>query len=216
MESGNGPVGEFARDILVCCPRCGAAAHVRDLVRLVCPRCNLLQSRVRRRLFGADGASYERAGSNGDWYGAFTLVTSGSERCDKCGNGLTIPKRSRPSFPPVATHAVSLDAQCETCAAVKPVAARWVPRFQQGEPRDPAFGCALYLQEETGRGTLWAYNRAHALALLEWIASPARSRDGAILPGAMASRLPGWMKSAANRTAVEKSLGRLVARAAAI
>jgi ribosomal protein L37E len=212
-KSGIGPVGKFAHDILVCCPRCGSMAHVVDLVRLSCSNCHFAQSRTHRRLFGPDGASYEAGGNHADWHGAFTLIATGSPRCAKCGDMLLVPIRSRPTSPPAAGHTVALEARCRVCDVAPPVEAIWVPQFHLGEARDPVFGCALYLRQELPRGTLWAYNEAHAAALLAWVMSGSRSRNGETIPDTMASRLPAWIKSRANRSVVAKALKRFEQRA---
>lgn len=126
---------------------------------------------------------------------------------------LLVPKRSRPNSPPATGHTVAIDAHCRGCDVSEPIEAMWVPQFRVGEARDPAFGCALYLRQELPRGTLWAYNEAHAAALLAWVTSGSRSRTDETIPDGMASRLPAWIKSRANRSLVAKTLQRFEQRA---
>lgn len=214
-ERGRNGAGKFAGDILVCCPHCGAVAHVLDLVRLICPDCSLRQIRVKPRRFGADGTCYERGAEHMVWHGAFGLIADGNARCATCGNALTIPRKISSTSPRSAGHAIEQDIDCTVCRAQNWIKAIWVPYLHPGDARDPSFGCQLHLIEHTAKGTVWAFNRPHAEALLEWAASVARSRGGSAIHDAMAARLPGWMKSAANRPMVVKALERLAARAAA-
>ncbi len=214
-EKGRKQAGKFAGDILVCCPRCGAVAHVLGLVRLACPSCSLRQIRAKPRLFGANGTSYERRATHAEWYGAFRLIADGSARCATCGNALNIPRKisSTPIRPD--GHAIEQDVACTVCQTRNRVKAIWVPYHDAGDARDPSFGCQLHLIEQTAKGTVWAYNQPHAETLLDWVASPTRPRGATAIPDAMAARLPGWMKSAAHRSSVVKALARLVDRAAA-
>lgn len=84
--------------------------------------------------------------------------------------------------------------------------------------RDPLFGLPLWLMTQTRHGTLFAYNDEHIAALEEFVGATLRERHA--MPATflrnktMQSRLPRWMKLAANRAEVSKALARLRARAA--
>lgn len=212
---GSGQAGKFAADILVYCPHCGAVAHVLGLVRLTCPGCSLRQIRAKPQRFGVDGTSFERGAAHQEWHGAFRLIAPGNARCTACGNAITITHKISATVPRASRHAMTQGIACTVCRTQNWVEAIWVPYLSSGDGRDPSFGCLLYLTEQTPRGTVWAYNRPHAEALQDWVASTTRPRGAAALPDAMAARLPGWIKSAANRSMVVKALERLVMRAAA-
>lgn len=84
--------------------------------------------------------------------------------------------------------------------------------------RDPLFGLPLWLITQTRHGLLFAYNREHVAALEEFVGATLRERHA--MPSTflrnrtMQSRLPRWMKLAANRGEVLKALVRLRERAA--
>lgn len=215
-ERGRKQAGKFAGDILVCCPRCGAVAHVLALVRLTCPSCSLRQIRAKPRRFGANGTSYERGAAHPEWHGAFRLIADGNARCTTCGNALNIPRKISYTSTRPAGHAIEQDIACTVCQTQNRIKAIWVPYHDPSDARDPSFGCQLHLIEQTAKGTVWAYNKPHAESLLDWVTSPTRPRGATAIPDAMAARLPGWMKSAANRSAMVKALERFLERVTAI
>jgi hypothetical protein len=83
----------------------------------------------------------------------------------------------------------------------------------QEEPYDPHFGFRLWLQTRCAGEVLWAYNAEHLGFLREYVSASLRER----VPnanGSLASRLPKWIKSAHNRTAVLRAARRLEAKLA--
>lgn len=84
--------------------------------------------------------------------------------------------------------------------------------------RDPSLGLPLWLVTETRHGLLFAYNGEHLAALEAFVGATLRERHA--MPSTflrnrtLQSRLPRWMKLAANRDEVLKALARLRERAA--
>jgi hypothetical protein len=88
-----------------------------------------------------------------------------------------------------------------------------------GADTDWYFGLPLWLQTPCCGETLWAYNTEHLDFLEQYVAATLRERtrrDGTPLReprtarnGSIASRLPAWIKSAKNREAVLKGIGKL-------
>ena len=82
--------------------------------------------------------------------------------------------------------------------------------------RDPMLGLPLWFVTQTRHGLLFAYNREHVAALEEFVGATLRERHA--MPSTflrnrtMQSRLPRWMKIAANRGEVLKALARLRAK----
>ena len=209
--------GTFTRDftdtVLVVCPKCSERAHVHSGTRLICPACGLSKTREMPRLFAENSTCFERSPTVNDWYGALRLVATETSRCKTCGSMVKINTdiRCAGSRPNVLVHQCCGD--CGTCGTNNIFDGLWVPFFEAGEARDPNFGACLYLAEETAKGQLWAYNRAHAEALLDFISAKLREgrvgNDGA---KTMVTMLPSWMKSAKNRTLIEKTLNKMIGK----
>lgn len=84
--------------------------------------------------------------------------------------------------------------------------------------RDPLFGLPLWLVARTRHGLLFAYNEEHLAVLEAFVGATLRERHAMpatfVRNKTMQSRLPRWMKLAANRGDVLKSLAHLRAKAA--
>lgn len=199
---------DFTDDVLVVCPSCGERAHVHSGTRLICPACGLHKTREKPRLFAENGTCFERAPAVNDWYGATRLVATEPSRCKTCGSMVKIKTdiRSADSRPVVWAQESSGD--CDNCNTNNIFNGLWVPFFTSNEARERNFGACLYLVEETSKGTLWAYNRKHAEALLDYISADLRG-VGNHLTRTMVAMLPAWIKFAKNRKLVEKALGKL-------
>ena len=79
-----------------------------------------------------------------------------------------------------------------------------------GGPVDPYFRLSLLLQTRTAGELLWAYNLRHVDVLERFVRATLRER--AVFTDGMATmteRLPRWIKSSSNRTAVLRGLTRL-------
>ena len=94
-------------------------------------------------------------------------------------------------------------------------AARW-PRGQYalGDAADAYFHLPLWLQWPCGKHTVWAYNRRHLQFLRDYVGATDRRRaigtTADARNGLLASRLPRWMKLAANRAPVSAALDKLM------
>jgi hypothetical protein len=86
-----------------------------------------------------------------------------------------------------------------------------------GAPVDPCFHLPLWLQVDCCGERLWAFNRAHVDWLCAYVQAGLRQRSADPRLGwanaGLASRLPRWLKAAANRDAVLQGLRRLRALA---
>ncbi|MER6420116.1 hypothetical protein [Streptomyces sp. NPDC001137] len=84
-------------------------------------------------------------------------------------------------------------------------------------PREPGQRCcrpapALWLRAETRHGELWAYNLEHLDLIRRFVAADLRERAPWYDTGpkmTLVARLPAWIKSAKNRTAVLHAIDRL-------
>jgi hypothetical protein len=84
-----------------------------------------------------------------------------------------------------------------------------------GAPVDWYFHLPLWLQTECCGEVLWAYNKDHLDWLRNFVNAKLRKRSYDPTHGwsnqSLASRLPKWMKSARNKSAVQKALDKLYA-----
>ena len=79
-----------------------------------------------------------------------------------------------------------------------------------GSAVDPLFHLPLWLQKDYGNEVLWAYNPAHLAFLRSHIGAKLRERGNEeITNRSLGSRLPRWMTSEKNRTALLKLIGEL-------
>jgi hypothetical protein len=81
------------------------------------------------------------------------------------------------------------------------------------EGRDPCFRLPLWLQKPTRHGLVFAFNRRNLSALETFVGTTLRERyalpTGEYRNRTLQSRLPRWMKLAANREEVVRALERL-------
>lgn len=199
-----GSRSEYARRCLVECPRCGRCAEATGTfvsferarfqagsAALACVHCG----------FEARQANPMGEPGPGNWFG----VLRGFARYGRC------PVCSAP-MPDALSEAseaqpASVRVRCPRGQHDVDVELEWV-RVLTDEPRDPLFGCRLWLQTPCKGETLWAYNEAHLLDLHAYVGARLRERVGM----SMAARLPRWMSAAKNRTAVLRGLDRLAKR----
>ncbi len=89
----------------------------------------------------------------------------------------------------------------------------WKGKTQnRGGPYDWYFRLPLWLQTPCCGEILWAFNEKHLSFLERYVTAKLRIKfhvEGQIRNGTMASRLPGWIKSAKNRDEVIKGITRL-------
>jgi DNA-directed RNA polymerase subunit RPC12/RpoP len=78
-----------------------------------------------------------------------------------------------------------------------------------GAPIDPYFHLPLWLQADFSGELLWAYNLEHLNFLTDHVGAKLRERNRVNAPRSIGSRLPRWMTSAANRTAILKLIEKL-------
>ncbi|MEV3993636.1 hypothetical protein AB0J57_32555 [Streptomyces sp. NPDC049837] len=83
---------------------------------------------------------------------------------------------------------------------------------------DPYLGMPLWLQIETRRGWLWAYNLEHLDLIRRFVQAPLRERASWYDTGqkmTLVARLPAWIKRAKNRDEVLRAISRIHASLAA-
>lgn len=123
-------------------------------------------------------------------------------RCPRCDNAANVKEVDRSA----ARFA------CASCGLSKDCAERdWLRSRKAGEARDPYFGFTLWLQTSCCGELLWAYNQAHLEFLRQYVMASLRERE----PNrnrSIASRLPRWMKAAANRDEIARCIERLLAQ----
>lgn len=194
-------------NILVECPACGLDAQVRSGVRLQCSNCAMVQQRNHARKWAVNGTSYEGGGIASDWHGAFILLEQGPNRCRKCGSSIRIGGKTYEAGRRPAQSPIVEIMECPGCRASNEITLHWVPLHLPSSPRDPYFGAALSLSVQTAKGVLWAFNHDHVAALRRFIEQGTDYREDDSWP--TFARLPGWIKSAKNRTLVLKSLAKM-------
>lgn len=184
---------DFLDDVLVSCPRCGAAAHVftpqpywSSQPRFVCMSCTLAIE-----------------GRHSRWFGPVQGRAHG--RCGRCGRPLSKALNGRTTTPS------TVDVTCPGCEAATRLAVSW--SFQtRGAALEPSFGLDLLLQTPCAGDVLWAYNTRHLDFLADFVGAAHRDHTK-IRNGSLPSRLPRWMKLATNRATVLKSIDALRGRA---
>lgn len=100
-----------------------------------------------------------------------------------------------------------------TCSAC-PRTADWAGHgMSYGQPTDPYFEHALWLQRPCCGEILWAYNPSHLEFLKNYIGATVRNRSSDPKFGwsnkSLASRLPKWMQIAKNRATILKGISHL-------
>jgi hypothetical protein len=191
------PLGAFASEAIVVCPKCSGSAVVKSeskyLIpfqpqhsRLVCLRC-----------------PFHVGGEDAGWFGPGMGVAK--ERCPNCGYKWLEARHRRRSIKEQGRRWAVV--ACPECTKPTKLLLHWrVSRY--GAAADPAFGLPLWLQISCRGETLWAYNAAHLQALREYIAAELRERIG-VMQWSMFSRLPRWMTARKNRVSVLDSMKRL-------
>jgi transcription elongation factor Elf1 len=179
---------DFIDDVLIECPRCGAAAAVRakaglrdEAPAVRCGRCG-----------------FNRTG----WpMPSGVLVNAiARRRCPRCGRWLE--KR----YQRVLAKRREVVLSCP-CGAQSAVALNFTS-IRLGEPYDPYFGYPLWLRKTIGANVLWAYNHRHLAFLRTFVGAPIRPRTPHA-NSSLVSRLPRWMTAATMRTSVLKGIAAL-------
>jgi hypothetical protein len=130
-------------------------------------------------------------------------------RCPSCGHSAVCAPRPG-SDVPLWVRGCQPRLSCLSCGYTKD---RDPDRqgYTRSRPVDPFFGADLLLQDECVGHTLWAYNVCHLDLIDEYAAASLRERAnlGDSRYQTMLEKLPAWMKSAKNRAAIARSVGRM-------
>jgi hypothetical protein len=191
-------LASFAGEFVVVCPRCRAAAVVRrqweptsrawSPATVFCTACGF--SRRQRGSAGTNSGRGHRCVPDG-WAGPVAIL--GKRRCGNCGRRMTIRRREEA----VPRHPV-IPLKCDGCGAVTIVSYEMYPITVPRALVDSCFGLPLRLQAPCAGRTLWAFNAEHLAYLKEYLQADLRERR-VTRNASVASRLPGWLKSAKHR-----------------
>ena len=122
--------------------------------------------------------------------------------CEACAR--VVPKDAREGRWSGARRLV-----CVSCGLIRETGA--ARGGQDGE--DPFFGLPLWLRAPCCGETLWAYNRRHLELLRAFLGAKLREQERDPEFGwsnrSLTNRLPGWMKSAQNRSEVVRVIEKL-------
>ncbi len=186
---------DLATHFVVHCPKCAGKALVNPIKgegphvqhRLACAACFHVEQ-------------------PGHWYGAMTAFVA--VKCRECHASL---RRSAPwdgQWKKLMIHC----EQCGDDCAYEAQLSRHT--HHEGRITDPVFGLPLWLQKEFRQDLFWAYNYEHLQLLQQYIGAKLRERG--IAPrntirknSAMLSRLPEFIKKAANRAGLLKLIQNL-------
>ena len=170
------------------CPSCGKAARVAcetpvwgNEPRVACGNCG-----------------FERRG----WVPTQEEVSALTEKrqCPRCGRWLG-PRSIR--------NLAKTDSVVRACPCGAEMTARVTKSITIGAPVDPWFRLPVWLQRRFRDELLWAYNRRHLLFLRDYVAADLRQRQPR-RKGTLASSLPQWLKSGADREAILKTIEALL------
>ncbi len=191
-------LADYGREYLIHCPKCKSSAVIKSK-KLSCTTCGLVKHQSEKRY----------------WYGQYIAQAKTQTghcfiKCPRCNAhapetvGLTLTTKLAQS---------SKKIRCHKCNAENRHAIDWLPILEKGEPRDPVFGCELFLQQNFNEGTIFAYNQHHATEYLAYIEATHREWKLPELHGYHSSfftKLPSWIKSAKNRDKVSKALRHMI------
>lgn len=194
-------LGDFATHFVVHCPKCARKAHINPAGNTF-PKYGNIHG-VEWRLTCTACFHVEMPGH---WHGAATAFVS--VKCRECRAAL---QRSAPwdgHWKKLAMHCDACGDDCEYEAQISRL-----PNHE-GRKTDPVFGLPLWLQKAFRDDMFWAYNYEHLEVLRQYIGAKLRERG--IEPrntirknSAMLSRLPEFMKKAANRIGLMKLVEQL-------
>jgi hypothetical protein len=102
----------------------------------------------------------------------------------------------------------SIPLTCDGCGTVTNVSYDMCPITVPRALVDNCFGLPLLLQTPCAGRTLWAFNARHLAYLKEYLQADLRERR-VIRNASVASRLPGWLKSAKHRDEAVRAARRL-------
>ena len=188
FEGSGARLLDFVDEVLVRCPSCGRSARVAceppiwgNEPRVSCGHCG-----------------YERRG----WALTQGEIAARTEkrRCPRCGRWL-----GRRSIRNLTKRGKVVRA----CPCGAEVLAEVTKSITMGAPVDPWFRLPVWLQRRFRDELLWAYNRRHLLFLRDYVAADLRQRQPR-RKGSLASCLPQWLKSGADREAILKAIESLL------
>lgn len=199
-------LASFAGEFVVVCPRCRAAAVVRrqweptscawSPATVFCTACGFS-----RRQQGSAVTNPGRGRVPDGWAGPVAIF--GRRRCGYCGRRISMRRRAET----VLRHPL-IPLKCDGCGAVTKVSYEMYPVTVPNALVDSCFGLPLRLQAPCAGRTLWAFNAQHLAYLKEYLQADLRERR-LMRNASVASRLPGWLKSAKHRDEAVRAAQRL-------
>jgi hypothetical protein len=174
----------FSKKICVVCPKCSRDAIV------------VLDESRNAKLI-CEGCAFSLTDNSGSWFGP--MVGLVKRRCYQCGRWLS---KSIPG----PRHNFETILRCFGCGCEMLEQIQW-NKSRQGFV-DPYFGLPLKFIGVVKGHTFWAYNREHLAFMKSYVFATLRYRNPN-QNSSLISRLPEWLLSSKNRTAVLKAITKL-------
>lgn len=181
---------EFQKNICVVCPKCSHQATVisddprrpAESAKVVCGSCGFNESYIDQ-----------------SWYGpVFGMVR---RNCYQCGRSLE-KKIAGPK------HSYEHKLTCTGCKCEMVEKIQWY-KEPNVKARDPFFGIKLWFVSNIKGNEFWAYNREHLSFINDYVTAKIRKREPN-RNSSLVSRLPDWLLSAKNRSAVANEIGKML------
>lgn len=185
--------------VLVRCPWCAARATVIEN-RFVCVQCGHTHVDPDARPGYWCGCCARWEGTTSQWFHGEVLAQAVG-RCGTCGQPLAWSQRCNRQSISGATR----DVACPGCGATTQLKLEFTNQLKPHDPVDRVFGLPLWLQAPCAGHILWAANSEHLDFLAAFIS--AKNRD--VPQATLGERLPQWMVTAKNRTAVLRAITKL-------
>ncbi|WP_299556942.1 hypothetical protein [Seonamhaeicola sp.] len=191
FQDKNISVYHFENEILVECPKCRQRAMVtKDEPKsffsqrtLKCPSC-FHSEKGRKESFSVELKCH----------------------CSHCAAEINV------NIPNVNERKETIAIKCSNCGEIENYRPRNIEqqwKYQRtGKPSDNYFGLPLWLTDNFGGNSFWAFNYDHLEYLKEYILADLREKNGRT-HWTMVEKLPDWMKSGKNREKLIKLITEL-------
>ena len=127
--------------------------------------------------------------------------------CDNCG------KLFHSIIPPSKAKIEQISIKCPNCKKTREYKPRYtiVKEFypNTGRRSDPIFNLTLWYQAPFKKDVLWAFNKKHLMEIKAYVESKLRERQ-TTTHTTMVERLPSFITSSKNRTAILKTIDKLI------
>ena len=205
---------DFGSEYLIHCPKCDAPARI-SVGRLRCGSCGFAANKPDGGVSRSKNGLYFEGKSIKDWFGDVAARAKNGNSsttrptCQKCGSQFeSLGLSPRPNSGSLQQTGRAI---CSRCNTENEFELSWHPFLPADQPRDPVFGCKLFLQKDLKQGILYAFNQTHAEEYLAYIEADQRERQPANTgKKSFFTSLPAWIKSAKNRNDIAKALRQMI------